>query len=308
MDDKLDIVFLTDINYLPYFTVALTSLLENNLNIVNHIFLVHDIDNLDNFSTILNFFKTTYKKNIELVKIDGSAFNNYTLTHQLTKATYFRLHFANLLPQEIDKILFLDSDIIVNASLRDLIDLDFTNPDDPSMEYFVYAVDHKFTPQEIARLHDLKFTGTKYFNAGVLLINLKKWRQDDATQKLISTLEMYNDKILWADQDIMNLVFDNQWGELDYSYNAYSVSRHMDHNQKIIHYIGASKPWHFRNRHPNKKLYWHYQKLTPFNRAFSEDLTFANIMKAFFVDPIIRLLKTTKWKLISLLKHSSGEA
>lgn len=302
MSNKIDIVFLTDINYLPYFTVALTSLLENNAGIINRIFLVHDINDKNSFTKILEFFKNKYNKEIELLKINGNLFNDYRLSHQLTKATYFRLHFANLLPVDIDKVLFLDSDIIIRSSLKTLLHLDFKHPDNPVLEYYVYAVDHQFTPQEITRLRKLEFTGHKYFNAGVLLINLKKWRQDNVTEKFISTLERFNNDILWADQDILNLVFDQQWGELDYAYNAFQTSRKTDNGYKIIHYIGASKPWHFRNSHPYKYLYWQYQELTPFKRRFPEDLSILNITKSFFIDPIVDLLKTVKWKIISMLR------
>ena len=304
MTNKLDVVFLTDINYLPYFTVALTSLLENNLNSINRIFLVHDVDDLEHFEKILDFFSKKYNKNIELLMIDSTSLDSYSLTHQLTKATYFRLYFANLLPKEIDKVLFLDSDIIVRKNIDDLLSLDFKIKNDCKGEYYVYAVDHKFTKKEITRLRELNFVGEHYFNAGVLLINLKKWREDNVTSSFISTLEKYNNKILWADQDILNLVIDNQWGKISYNYNAFGLDGEMDNNYKIIHYIGMSKPWQLRNKHPYKYLYWKYIQLTPFKRRFPEDLSILNVVRAYIVDPLLGVARRIKRKIF--LKNYKG--
>ncbi len=295
---KLDVVFLSDINYIQYFAVALTSLLENNLHTINRIFLVHDIDDLGQLENILGFFKEKYNKKIELFAIDSTKMDGYTLTHQLTKATYFRLYFAELLPVEIEKVLFLDSDIIVKESITNLLDIDFNNTYSSTKEYYLYAVDHRFHQEEIARLRKMNFSGNKYFNAGVLLINLKKWRKDHVTPLFIATLKKYNEEILWADQDVLNLVFDNQWGELDYDYNAFGLPGKIDDDYKIIHYIGMSKPWHFKNRHPYRYLYWKYLELTPFKRRFSEDLSIYTIVELVIFDPMLHLLRSVKKKLM----------
>ncbi len=279
MKNKLDIVFITDKNYIQHFTVALTSLLENNFNIINNVFLIHDIENISIFTQVKKFFISKYDKKIKLLKIDSQKLDKYNLSHHLTKATYFRLLIADVIPQEVNKILFLDSDIIVNGSIEKLTTLNFEKNETSDTQCYLFAADHRYLSSDLTRLQDLDFKGNKYFNAGILLINLKKWREDNTSKLFIQKLEKYGSKILWADQDILNLVFDEKWCELDYTYNAYGLLKHDKNIYNIIHYTGSSKPWYFFNNHPYKNLYWKYLKITPFKNYIPKDLTTINILK-----------------------------
>ena len=70
------------------------------------------------------------------------------------------------------------------------------------------------------------------------------------------------------------------WGELDFSYNAFALTEYDNtRNYKIIHYTGSSKPWSFINKHPYKYVYWKYLWKTPYKWTIPTDLTMLNILK-----------------------------
>jgi len=295
MQKKLDVVFTIDENYIQHFCVACTSLLENSQNI-GRVFLIQDIEQDNkNLQITIDYFRQKYNKEIEKLSLDSKVLENFKITHHISKATYFRLLLSEILPKDIDSVLFLDSDIVVNGSLDDIMKLDFLREDNihiayqdglndttysSKCEYYIFAVDHKYDENELLRLREIGFKGDKYFNAGIMYINLKKWRNDNIAKVLIDNATKYNEHLVWWDQDVLNITFDKEWGELDFKFNAFGLDKKNDTQVfRIIHYTGSSKPWHFRNNHPYKHLYWKYLKKTPFKRYIPEDLTVINVIK-----------------------------
>ena len=124
---KLDVVFTIDRNYIQHFTVACTSLLENSGNCINRITLIHDIDRLKSLRKIFNYFNSKYNAMIEEIIIDSDLLNSMKTSHHISKATYFRLLLPEILPENIDRILFLDSDILVVDDLSEIANLNFIN-------------------------------------------------------------------------------------------------------------------------------------------------------------------------------------
>lgn len=278
MSKKLNIVSISDINYIQHFTVAITSLLENNRLIIENIYLIHDVDNIEVLSTMLIFFKVHYNFDIKLLKVNKEKFLELKISHHLTIATYYRLAIVDLMPKNVEEVLYIDTDVIVNGDLSEFLLKDFK--DSKNNLFSLYAVDHKHQNDELQRLSDFDINHLRYFNAGVLHINLKIWREKSISTVFEKIINNYKDKLLWADQDILNIAFNNEWKELDFKYNAFGLdSYEKNHDYKIIHYTGPSKPWHFRNNHPYKHLYWKYLKMTPFKRHIPEDLTILNFIK-----------------------------
>lgn len=295
MQKKLDVVFTIDENYIQHFCVACTSLLENNVNI-GRVFLVQDIkQNIKKLEKAINFLEKEYAIKVEKFSLDSKILDNFKITHHISKATYFRLLLSEILPKDVDSVMFLDSDIVVNGSLDEILELDFLKEynfygayqykqDDiscsSSYEYYIFAVDHNYGDNELARLREIGFEENRYFNAGIMYINLKKWREDGVSTILIENAAKYNNYLLWWDQDVLNITFKKEWAELDFKYNAYGLKiKDETQDYRIIHYTGSSKPWHFRNKHPYKHLYWKYLKMTPFKRYIPEDLTVLNVIK-----------------------------
>ena len=105
----------------------------------------------------------------------------------------------------------------------------------------------------------------RYFNSGVLLMDLVKWRQQKLTQKLFRWLEQVGTtKILWGDQDALNGVIDGDFVELPKKYNCIVINNTVlkaEPDDVIVHYIDYVKPWHiYYFDSSEKELYWEYVK------------------------------------------------
>ena len=272
LDKKsLNVFFAVDANYLVHFTVTLTSLLENNKNLDISVYVIHDFKNVELLEEVTGFFNKNYNLKIFLIKVNDCVFDNFHISMYISKATYFRLLFADIIPLDVISGLYIDCDIVVAGPLDQLIDLNFanTNSDD---EYSILAVDDKNGGNEIKRFNQLGFSTPRYFNAGVMYINLSKWRADRVSEKLIKIAEEYKSKLVWWDQDVLNIHFINKSGYLDSTFNSLPDKKQPS-IPTIIHYSGSSKPWQYFNTHPYKDIYWKYLRLTPFKNEKFENVT-----------------------------------
>ncbi|MBB6127040.1 glycosyltransferase family 8 protein [Mucilaginibacter lappiensis] len=271
MKKLLNIIFTIDESYIQHFTVALVSVCENNVDLPLNVFIIHDLKDTNVLKEIILFFENKYPIAFNLLSLESSLFDNYKLTDHVSKATYFRLMLSDIMPLEIDQAIFLDSDIIVTASLNELAGLDLRND-------YIMAVNEQDI-DSVDRLNNLGIPAREYFNAGVLIINLKLWRQNNVSTELVATAKEYMDKLLWWDQDVLNIYFYDKWKELPSKFNKKNIINKLKELPVIIHFAGASKPWHYLNNHPYKKLYWKYLKKTPFKDYRYKDFSLKNLIK-----------------------------
>lgn len=288
MDSKkqvLNLVFTIDENFVRHFSVALVSVLENNKDLDLNIFVIHDIENLDELNGVLDFFKVKYNFKIKLLSLDNSILANFKVSLHLSKAVYFRLFLPEILPKDLDTVLFLDSDLVVTNTLRELAEFKFT-------DQALLAQNDIELDLNISRLNEMGFPVTKYFNAGVMLINLKYWREGGYSKKLLDIADEFMDKLSWWDQDILNICFYDSWQYFDKTYNALHLRRKLDNLPIIVHYAGPSKPWQYMNSNPYRSQYWKYQKLTPYKGTPLEGHTLKNIWKKNYVHYKVWLINT----------------
>ncbi|MBR8839335.1 MAG: glycosyltransferase family 8 protein [Stigonema ocellatum SAG 48.90 = DSM 106950] len=193
-------------------------------------------------------------------------------------ASYFRLLMSHILPFQLQKVIYLDSDLIVLKNLDLLWDVDIG-------EAYLLAcqdlgIPYVSDPYGLANYKELGIPAdSKYFNAGVLVINLEKWRSENIGMKVIQYLEQNKDYIRWHDQDGLNAVLAGTWGELDPRWNQvpsiylkYSswkdspfledVYKKLSHDPFIIHFASSNKPWNSRVYHPANYLFFQYLDLT----------------------------------------------
>ena len=162
----------------------------------------------------------------------------------------------------IDKVIYLDADTVV---LDDIYKLYNEN-----IDYYIGAVAELTTtscPRNIGipKSH-------KYFNSGVLLINSKKWREDNIKDKLFEIGKKYSKLLAYPDQDILNKAFENNnYKILDYKYNASEGTKKSSSDDNIIvrHYTGT-KPdnlidkYYYDYNYENINEFWFYAQMTPF--------------------------------------------
>ena len=271
MNRRLNVFFSIDKKYIQHFTVALTSLLENNRDLSFDIFVIHNIDDLSLLDTTIKFITDRYGLMLKLINIGDIDFSRFTTNESYTSATYFRLFLADILPNNIDSGLVLDSDLVVTGSIKELANIDLS-------KRHIYAASEAFPEHNIERLKKIGFDANSYFNAGVILINLKAWRAKRLTEKFLSIADGYMNKLEWYDQDILNIHFLNTWGEFDKKYNAVHVTRELPVMPVIVHYASYSKPWYYVDTHPYNFLYKHYLSLTPFKYNKSVGFTLKNFV------------------------------
>lgn len=273
MSDILYIAFAIDEDYLQHFTVALVSILENNRESKISVFVMHDIKELKKAFEIIEFFKCSYNVEVNLLQIESQIFNSYPNTAQYPKSIYFRLLIADIIPKNINRLLYLDSDVIITGSLSELLTLDFEDK-------LLFASEELLTIN-IPRLNGLGIPIKRYFNSGVLLINLCVWRLENISSGLMQTAEKYKEDIIFPDQDILNIFLDNQWKELPQTYNTTDINKvkELIKPPVLIHFMGGSKPWHYLNLHPFNGMYWKYLKLSPYKDYIAKGYQYEKIFR-----------------------------
>jgi lipopolysaccharide biosynthesis glycosyltransferase len=193
-------------------------------------------------------------------------------------SSYYRILLPQIVPQEIKKIIYLDVDTVVQGDLAEIWDIDIADrhllavPDvcDP----LISGTGHLTGYKDFGIADDWK-----YFNAGVLVINLEKWRTDQTADKILDFLKTYPQYVLFADQDGLNMVLANQWGELPPKWNQmhaihdfqswqespYSEEDYQSalHDPAVIHFTTVPKPWQAGCIHPQRDLFYKYLDMTP---------------------------------------------
>jgi len=270
---KFNVFFATSKSYIQHFTVAATSLLENNKGLDINLYVIHDNINIIEFEKIIHFFKTNYKTELKLINIGHIDFSVFKPTLEYPKYTYFRLFLAVIAPTDIETALFLDSDLVVTGDISELANIDLTGK-------YICAVSEASVADNVKRLQALGSVAKSYFNAGVILVNLKWWRRKKITEKFITIANTYT-KLDWVDQDILNICFANQWTKIDEKYNAVHLIRKKAVTPIIIHYASYSKPWIYADTHPYNNLYWQYLRLTPFKKYKAAGFSLHNFIMKF---------------------------
>lgn len=266
---KLDIACSTDNNYLQHCAAMLCSLFENNREHTVTVHLLHH-GLSDKSQSFLTQLAGRYENAIIFYDIDmdklGKLFIDQHWHPNLSIATYYRLMLASLLNESIEKVLYLDCDIIVLGDLSPLFKTDMS-------EYGVAAVED-ITPgnDEHRQVMGLSMDQTA-FCAGVLMINLKYWREHDCEKHLLEFAQTMGCRLFMEDQDVLNHEFRGRWFKLPPKYGRTPLSivpinpdcRSFDYleysnDASIYHYAGALKPW-LDVWFPERKFYRKYLEL-----------------------------------------------
>lgn len=245
---EINIVLSTDENYVKYCAITIASIRnsQKDFDKINIYILCERIS--DKSCRVLKDLSSE-TLNISLIKFDSLNVSEIKLKKStLPDSTYYRLLIADLLPQ-IDKILYLDSDIIVRKSLMELWQTDISN-------YFIAATSDINEKYVLENANSSK-PKNKYFNAGVLLLNLKKWREENALSKIKSFIRNPYATPKYNDQCILNFAFkDNEILFVDKKWNFHNNHHSPEgKNAAIIHYVW-DKPWIKTSLNAYRNYYW----------------------------------------------------
>ena len=274
-NSSVNLCFSTDENYLQHLSVAIISILKN----------AHSRKQINIFILQCSSkIKKSHKKKIQqlqymrpntsinFVDIDKTIFQDFPLiegTH-FTQAMYYRYIIPELFIN-LNKVLYLDCDIVVKADISELYKIELNNN-------YIAAVQDMVGISNQIRLNLNKTGKCFYCNSGVLLMNLKLLRRDNVIEKLVNYTIKNKEKLMWPDQDVINVVMENKIKYLDLSWNLqyYYPETKTDYNEnafskaianpKIIHFIGYEKPWFINSHRPFKKEYFEYLKYSPWKK------------------------------------------
>ncbi|MBW4557834.1 MAG: glycosyltransferase family 8 protein [Trichormus sp. ATA11-4-KO1] len=258
----MEVLFCFDGKYEQHFGVAVTSLILNNLE---NLTKVHIITKkiTSSFKQKIDQLKTKAKIDFLIYEVEDREVANLKVSEHISSAAYYRLLAPDILPNHLSKILYLDSDLIVNGSILELYSYDISN-------YIVAAHGKKV----VTTKKRLELNNNYYFNSGVMLINLENWRNMNIGKQCLDFIRNYPHMIKLWDQDALNKVIDGQFLNLDQKWNSL-VDLYEGHSQAndqsiVVHFTGSLKPWHGWCISSEKELYWSYLRKSPWSNCSPE--------------------------------------
>ncbi|GHV79698.1 LPS 1,2-glucosyltransferase [Spirochaetia bacterium] len=270
----MEIAFCTDNNYIMPYGVLIKSILHTNSDSVIKFHLISEYISEDNKNKLKSLMNE--KSEIDFYSINPNLYKNLIIRNErFTLAIYIRFFLSYILPESIDKVLYLDGDMICLDSLNSLWQTDINN--------YPAAAAIDSSQDDIRNYNRLGYDPTLgYYNPGTLLINLNYWRTYKIPEKLVEFVSKNPEKCKWYDQDALNHIFANNWKHLSARYNCQIIyyttkiedlsirkNLHDDINNSrlnpvILHYSGEFKPWHKEEHNmPFTKLWLFFFNLSP---------------------------------------------
>jgi lipopolysaccharide biosynthesis glycosyltransferase len=266
--------------YLLYTGVMLVSLCENNPEHIDAYLLHSELEEKD--ITKLKEALENYDITIISLKVDRDQFDDrLPRDAQWSIETYYRLMLLDILPDYVERILYLDVDIIVNKSLKELYNIDFEDREIIAAEDSCGKRTIELFGVKQKSMFSSRFEkGFKYFNAGVMLLNVKKMKKNHNFKTYMNVAAEWEYHMEAPDQDILNYVHWENIGYVDWKkYDMFARIAHNDgytyqiikSSTAIVHFAGY-KPWEASNCHFDiEQLWWDYAKLTPFYKDLLEE-------------------------------------
>ena len=251
-------------NYAKFLSVAMISILQNT----NEHLHFHILTDGLSPSSVRKIEKLKKIKPFELDiitinddRISQIPDNKYKLAHFITN---YRLLSASLLP-DLDKVIFLDVDLAFVSDIKDYWRINVEN-------YYLAAVPDLANMNKKEWIYKLPIPEKAlYFNSGVMILNLKKWREDNIENQIFENSIKYGKLLTFPDQDLLNITLIPQVKYLDMRYNFTTELNYMDAKTKqylaekafLIHWAGALKPWLVPGN-LRAEEFWHYAEYSPF--------------------------------------------
>lgn len=313
----MNIVCATDDNFVQHCSIMLVSLLSNNSNVC--IYILTEGLKPEN-KLILENEVANYKGKLNFCIVDSNVVEKFPMPSDrgfshISRATYYRLLMAELLPSDLDKIIYLDCDIIINGSLEELWNINIEG-------YAIAASKQIGYGFEAERLgYPINYG---YFNAGVNVVNLKYWRDFNVKDSLLQYIERHFESIKYHDQDTLNAVLydkcyyimpkwnmtsltfslflntrgDSRNGVIinDYSREKNNIKQNLKH-PIVIHYVSHPKPWNDGCIHPYYYLYYDYAKKT-INYKRIERPNHVKHLLLLYINNILSVLSLIKQKIM----------
>ncbi|KAH7647718.1 glycosyl transferase family 8 [Cryptosporidium bovis] len=259
-----DITFSSDNEVFPLFPTLLNSihshLLENEFANI-HIITMPDVTKVDHSIFLDMMEKLGFLKKLRIIFYPFKFNIKYkqTLKH-VSQATMCRLLMTKILDSSINKLLYLDTDVIVNYPLRELFDIQIKSECGIVARSSTNSNLINEWLKKDGLSNYLHYSGKRSFNAGVLLIDLEKLRKNNFVDETLDLVQKWGIN----DQIALNLYCNGDYDELPMDYNFWAgrdnvndISKH-----KIVHFAGPNKPWKINYQPYEEQLLWYKYSLS----------------------------------------------
>ncbi len=230
---------------------------------------------------------------LNVVHPAGTDLRDLSVSHHISHTAYLRLLADRWVPQELDAIIYLDSDLVVRGSLDDLWEESLDGnccmavPDIacPWVDARRASVNFRRSSPYLAVIRpvpnyrDHGLDGDEaYFNSGVMVMNLQAWRDQRLGEQMLECLRTHRENVWCWDQYALNCVLADRWKKLPARWNVgahaweYPSTVHapidqaefheMLTNPAIIHFTTEWKPWDYGSNHPFRELFYEYLDMT----------------------------------------------
>lgn len=257
----------------------LQSLWEHNPDANMHVYLIYD--NVDSYKLSLAAgYLHAMLPGLSLMQASSKPLVGFPVSGHGSVAAYFRLLLPTMLPMSVERFIFIDADTIVLDNLSPLWELSLQG------RALAAVAEHRLSCQD----HGYEFG--RYFNSGIMLVDLNKWRQSDLLKRGLRFAIQNPERLRHWDQDVLNYVFKDDWLSIPDRWNAcphlFGLSKDYDAigynlnsdeqeaftNPAIVHFAGPGpiKPWNARCQHPLKQKYLDAKAKTPWASTPLDDM------------------------------------
>lgn len=267
----MNILVTLNANYLNVLVVMLKSLAVSNLHRRFDVYVMNDKLTNEN----IEFLKKNTLKNINIIdlKVSDKTLDKAPITKRYPKEMYYRILASQYLPKKVERILYLDPDLVVINKIDKLYNMKLDN-------YYFAAASHIWgILQTFNRMRLRMRNNDLYINSGVMLMNIKLLRKEQDTNDVYDFISKNKNKLMLPDQDVISGLYANKILPLDpYVYNmtekllnqAYFLphvnERWIKDNSVIIHYCGRNKPWKNNYKGILNKFYNYYDSIDIFKK------------------------------------------
>ncbi len=273
--NNINVVFATDDNYVEHCAVTIVSILANSPLSNYYNFYILNTGLTEENKRKLNSLKQKRDFGLNFIDVSNFDFSKFPLNRDwISATTYYRLYLPDVLPQDMDKCIYMDCDMLAEDDLAKLWSY---NLDD----YIAGVVEDESSKENVERLN--LPPENKYFNAGMIVFNMKRLRNLNLAETSIAYYNEHEKQIIMQDQDILNGVLNGKclylplrWNVASPAYTGYVLDHFYTKeeekiaalNPAIVHFTGATKPWNLSALHPLNSEYKKYLIMT----GFEEDI------------------------------------
>lgn len=304
----MDFVLAPDDNYAQHAAAVIASILVNNPDNRIRVWILDGGLSAENKQK-LSVYRDFSNYEVSFLNINPDDFKDFPESGYITRAMWYRLKIGTILPNSVQRCLYLDCDTIVNAALDGLFSLDLTG------KCAAVGIDCIF--EKFIKNHRNYFPSDyQYFNSGVILFNLQEWKAQGIEKNILDFVAENPRRLKLLDQTILNIFLRGKTVDFGIKYNfqftpkilcetSYSRRREEYRNAapspSIIHFVGDFKPWKigYNALNPYYKLYLSALSKTEWRMSAEEAAAFEEKSerdkRRIFYKMLLKQIKRKPW-------------